>query len=314
VRDGRWRQGFLRFARRSGAPVLPVRIEARNSALFYGTSVLFKPAATALLAREMYARRGRPLALRIGTALPVGDGDPALALRRVRKALYALGRREGSPRAVEVPVASPLDRQRLVAAVEAAELLGETADGKQIRLAQADAGSPLLHEIGRLRELTFRKVGEGTGRSLDLDHYDPHYQHVLVWDAQAQQIAGAYRIARGARMLARNGLEGLYTASLFRYADDAVPRLAQGLELGRSFVAPAYWAGRSLDVIRTYVTCMARYRSARRCRWLRASSWSPTTSGTTAASVRSRNRCDHSNTSPRRRHSAGWMPTPRTAC
>lgn len=249
VRDGRWQRGFLRFARNTATPVLPVRIEARNSALFYGTSALFKPAATALLAREMYARRSRPLALRVGQSMRIDEGDTATALRKVRKALYALGRRDGSRRLFEAPVASPLPPARLAAAVAATELLGMTADGKQIRLAELRVGSPLLHELGRLRELTFRKVGEGTGRSLDLDEYDAHYQHILVWDAEAARIAGAYRIARGAQVLARRGLQGLYTASLFRYADDAVPRLAEGLELGRSFVAPDYWGGRSLDYL-----------------------------------------------------------------
>src|SRR3546814_4089696 len=81
-------------------------------------------------------------------------------------------------------------------AVEATELLGQTSDGKQIRLAQCAADSLLLREIGRLRELTFRQVGEGTGRSRDLDAFDPHYQHIVVWDAAAMRIAGAYRVAR----------------------------------------------------------------------------------------------------------------------
>ena len=110
-------------------------------------------------------------------------------------------------------------------------------------------GSPLLQEIGRLRESTFREVGEGTGRSRDLDAYDACYDHILVWDAQAARIAGAYRVMRGAEALARSGLAGLYTASLFRYADEAVPRLAAGLELGRSFVVPDYWGSRSLDYL-----------------------------------------------------------------
>ena len=98
--------------------------------------------------------------------------------------------------------------------------------------------SPLLREIGRLRELTFRAVGEGTGKSLDVDAYDHHYEHIVLWDAEAMRIAGAYRIARGAPILAGHGLKGLYTASLFDYAHEVVPRLAEGMELGRSFVAP----------------------------------------------------------------------------
>lgn len=256
VRDGRWRRGFVNFARRTGAPVLPVRIEARNSALFYGASAVFKPAATALLAREMFARRERPLRLHVGTPLPIAaEADPAQAIRSVREAVHRLGRGHGRarPPAME-PVADAVPVARLRKAIAATELLGETGDGKQIRLAEPAAGpsplsDPLMQELGRLREFTFRKVGEGTGRSHDLDAFDAAYQHVLVWDEAAGRIAGAYRIARGARTLGRSGLSGLYTASLFRYDDDAIPRLAEGMELGRSFVHPDDWGSRSLDYL-----------------------------------------------------------------
>jgi putative hemolysin len=254
VRDRRWRKGFVHFARRTGAPVLPVRIEARNSALFYGTSAIFKPAGTALLAREMFARRNQPLRLHIGKPMMLEDGaEIAQAVRGVRRTLYRLGR--GQPWATgPEPIADAIPDQILRPAIAATELLGQTSDGKQIRLLDHEACAPelreaLLQELGRLREFAFRKVGEGTGRSRDLDAYDRHYQHVLVWDADAGRIAGAYRIARGARVLARSGLAGLYTASLFRYADDAIPRLAEGIELGRSFVVPEYWGSRSLDYL-----------------------------------------------------------------
>ena len=111
------------------------------------------------------------------------------------------------------------------------------------------ADAPLLREIGRLREVTFRAVGEGTGRSLDLDAWDSWYEHIVLWDDAASRIAGAYRIARGAPMLAAHGVRGLYTASLFDYADDAIARIAQGMELGRSFVAQEYWGSRSIDYL-----------------------------------------------------------------
>ena len=253
IRDGRWNRGFVRFARACQAPVLPVRVEARNSALFYGASAVFKPAGTALLAREMFARRGRPLRLRVGQPMQLDDaGKPAEQLEQVRRALYALGEEPTLPAVPDAgpePLAEPIDATVVADALEAAELLGQTSDGKQIRLARCAAGSPLLLELGRLRELTFRQVGEGTGRSRDLDDYDPHYQHIVVWDAAVQRIAGAYRIMRGATALARSGLPGLYTAGLFRYSDDAIPRIAEGMELGRSFVVPDYWGSRSLDYL-----------------------------------------------------------------
>jgi putative hemolysin len=250
VRDRRWRHGFLRFARRTGTPVLPVRIEARNSALFYGVSALCRPASTVLLAREMFARRRRPLRLHVGKPLAIADGEGEReAVRRIRLALYATGRGAMKAAGGPEPLAPAIDAGVLAQAVAATGLLGVTSDGKQIRLARDAGGSPLLLEIGRLRELTFRQVGEGTGRSRDLDAYDAYYEHILVWDASAGRIAGACRVMRGAGALASAGLAGLYTASLFRYADAAIPRLAAGLELGRSFVAPDYWGSRSLDYL-----------------------------------------------------------------
>ncbi|WP_369039805.1 lysophospholipid acyltransferase family protein [Stenotrophomonas maltophilia] len=267
IRDGRWQRGFVRFARAAGAPVLPVRVQARNSALFYGASTLFKPAGTALLAREMFARRGRPLRLCIGEPMRLGEGDPGQQLLAVRRALYALGR---SPALADgrvegpQPLAAPVAPAQVAAAIAAATRLGQTADGKQILLASCTADSPLLQELGRLRELTFRQVGEGTGRSRDLDDFDLDYQHIVIWDGAAQRIAGAYRIMRGAQALARRGLAGLYSASLFRYSDDAITRIAEGLELGRSFVVPDYWGSRSLDYlwqgIGAYLQCQPGIR------------------------------------------------------
>lgn len=254
VRDTRWRRGFLRFARACDAPVLPIRIEARNSALFYGASALFRPAGTALLAREMFARRTRRIALRVGQAAKIPpDVDGATMIRRIRGDLYALGRRQ--PRLQPAIQASPEPLAREVEAsvlrnvIDGMQVQGETGDGKSIRVGRLAVDSPLLHEIGRLRELTFREVGEGTGRSRDLDAWDSWYEHIVLWDGQASKIAGAYRIARGAPVLAAHGIRGLYTASLFDYADDAVARLAQGMELGRSFVVPEYWGGRSIDYL-----------------------------------------------------------------
>jgi len=254
VRDTRWRRGFLRFARGCNAPVLPVRIQARNSALFYGASALFKPAGTALLVREMFARRARRIVLRIGQPRRIpADADGAALLRDIRRELYALGtRREQAAAPGDAgpePVAAEVDPALVRAGIAGLRSLGETSDGKQIRVGALAADAPLLREIGRLRELTFRAVGEGTGRSLDLDPWDSWYEHIVLWDAGAARIAGAYRIARGAPVLAAHGIRGLYTASLFDYADDAIARIAQGMELGRSFVAPDYWGSRSIDYL-----------------------------------------------------------------
>jgi putative hemolysin len=254
VRDTRWRRGFLRFARATGAPVLPIRVQARNSPFFYGASALFKPAGTALLAREMFRRSQRRLQLHIGQVLRVDAEDAAaIVIERVRTALYALGRpaKPALPEPAEVaePLVDALAPEALEACIAALDVLGQTTDGKRICVGRLAGGSPLLREIGRLRELTFRAVGEGTGKRMDVDAFDTWYEHIVLWDAAQRKIAGAYRIARGAPVLAAQGLKGLYTASLFDYADDALPRLATGMELGRSFVVPDYWGSRSIDYL-----------------------------------------------------------------
>lgn len=253
VRDGRWRKGVVHFARATGARVLPVGIAARNSALFYGASALFKAAGTALLAREMFARRRRMIQLNVGAAGPLPSGDVVLVLDQLRRYVHALARLKPADAtgavAQPAPVADPTDARMVEAAVDELPLLGRTADGMRIHAGRLAADSPLLREIGRVRECAFRAVGEGTGRSLDLDAYDCWYEHIVLWDPAARRIAGAYRAARGAPVLAAQGLAGLYTASLFRYSDAAIPRIAEGMELGRSFVAPDYQGSRSIDYL-----------------------------------------------------------------
>ena len=180
------------------------------------------------------------------------------ALAKVRQALYAIGRRKQA-RTPEIEVlVHAVDRAALLAALRTLPLLGQTADGKRIHAGRLEPDSPLLREIGRLRELSFRAVGEGTGRRLDVDAYDGWYEHIVLWDPEALEIAGAYRVALGEQVLAERGVDGLYTASLFRYDCSALARLVQGVELGRSFVAPAYWNSRSLDYLWTGVGAWLR--------------------------------------------------------
>ena len=132
-----------------------------------------------------------------------------------------------------------------------ADLLGETRDGKQIYLFDYRPNSAVMREIGRLREMTFREVGEGTGMRRDLDRYDTYYRHLVLWDDSDAQIAGAYRIGEVANIIAARGVAGLYTGSLFTFTGKLYDAnvLPQTLELGRSFVQPRYWGMRSLDYL-----------------------------------------------------------------
>jgi hypothetical protein len=106
-----------------------------------------------------------------------------------------------------------------------------------------------MREIGRLRELSFRAVGEGTGNRRDTDRYDAYYQHIILWDEQDLEIVGSYRVAESKTILQQKGLPALYSSTLFEYQPAMDHVFDRGLELGRSFVQPRYWGKRSLDYL-----------------------------------------------------------------
>jgi putative hemolysin len=109
-----------------------------------------------------------------------------------------------------------------------------------VYLAPPDAIPNVLREIGRLRELTFRGAGEGTGKPLDLDEFDPHYLHLFLWSKPAREVSGAYRLGPTADLLPRFGVRGLYSSTLFHFSAELFERTGPALELGRSFIRPEY--------------------------------------------------------------------------
>ncbi len=253
IRDGKWNSGFLHFARKANAPILPVYLGGRNSPLFYGLSYLNKSASTLMLAREMFNKHSVTLPVRVGEpiafsqldALPVSNRDKAKLLK---KHLYRIARNKQPLFITEKTIAHPQDRKALKQELKQAELLGETTDGKKIYLFNYQPDSAVMREIGRLREVAFRTVGEGTGEKRDLDRYDQYYRHLILWDEEDLEIAGAYRIGEGKARI-QNPEQPLYSESLFSYSDGMQQVFAEGIELGRSFVQPRYWGKRSLDYL-----------------------------------------------------------------
>ncbi|WP_130617808.1 GNAT family N-acyltransferase [Dyella amyloliquefaciens] len=254
VRDGRWSDGFARLAQRGRTPVLPIHVAARNSAMFYGLSMLAKPLSTAMLPREAISPVSRRIGFSIGALVSTDEleehsgGSTQRAAKLMRRHVYRVGRHRGLIFGGQAPLAHPEPTERVAAELQTqAEKLADLNDGKQVYLFKGASDSVVLREIGRLRELTFRKVGEGTGARRDLDVYDPHYEHLVLWDPKALRIVGSYRFGHGGHLIAERGMSSLYTSSLFNYSPALESRLAQGLELGRSFIAPAYWRSRALD-------------------------------------------------------------------
>jgi putative hemolysin len=254
IKDGPWRSGFLRFAERAEAPVLPIHIDGRNSALFYGLSLLYKPLSTLLLVREMFQRRPRTLHMRIGELIPwreiaALDLSRAEKIKRINQQVYSVRKKCIPLFRTAKPTAQAEARPALRRELQQSDCLGQTKDGKQIFLFDCRHDSPVMREIGRLREIAFRRVREGSGKSRDLDQFDAYYRHLVLWDDSDLQIVGAYRIGDARSIVGTRGCEGLYTHQLFAYSEAMQPYFPQALELGRSFVQPRYWGMRSLDYL-----------------------------------------------------------------
>lgn len=144
-------------------------------------------------------------------------------------------------------LAYPEPRKKLIKELKKAQPLGTTPDGKKIYLYKHVRKSSVIKEIGRLRELSFRAVGEGTNTPSDLDKYDKYYRHIILWDPKEHEIIGAYRIGETFKLIAKKGKRALYSNELFKYGSAFSDHFTYGIELGRSFVQPKYWGNRSLD-------------------------------------------------------------------
>jgi putative hemolysin len=248
VADSLWKPTIGRLALATGAQIVPAFIEGGNSRLFYLAGRIHPALRTVLLPRELLRARGRRVRVRMGEALSPG-ALPAPAVeaeavtRRVRDAVDRIGlaRPRPSP-AAEAPPEAPAganDLETDVRRLSASALLVESGD-LQVFCAGARQLPHILREIGRLREITYRSIGEGTGRELDLDRFDNRYLHLFVWQRARREVVGAYRIARTDRIVAGAGVEALYTRSLFEYDRRLIERLSPALELGRSFVRIEY--------------------------------------------------------------------------
>jgi putative hemolysin len=251
ITDPEWSHNVARIVRITGATVLPTYFLGANSALFQLLGLLHPKIRTALLAHEFLNKSNRSIEVRIGN--PIGPAklrsyqDDIAMTRYLRYRTYLL-RDRGVPshRAPNHPRRAPIVGSVTseltageVAKLEPQRTLVETEEFS-VLLARAPEIPNGLHEIGRLREITFREVGEGGGKSVDLDHFDEHYWHLFVWNKTRREIVGAYRLGPSDEILARAGVKGFYTSSLFHWNESFLRRIGPALELGRSFVRSEY--------------------------------------------------------------------------
>ena len=252
--DGHWQTQVARVVRRTGATVLPVFIDGCNSWRFQLIGLIHPILRTLLLAREYARMEGRDVRLVVGTPIPaeelLSQGDENDAMRYLRVRTYLLRTRLEAPRRGGPNVLSPLpvpERPQHEAAEFAAELakLPESdlllRSGEfEVYLTRSERIPLTMLEIGRLREISFRSVGEGTGQAIDIDRFDARYEQLLVWNARSHEVVGGYRLGFTDKILSEQGIDGLYTSTLFAYPPSAVASLGPAVELGRSWVAPAW--------------------------------------------------------------------------
>jgi putative hemolysin len=252
VADPQWSDTAVRLARRTGAAIVPVHFDGRNSLIFQGLGCVHPRLRTLRLPSELLNKTHAEVALRIASPISVeelsGFESDATATEHVRARCEVLAQQHPPRPGISLPkprqcsIAHPQPRHLVAEEVQRVAAKSTLAENEQFLVVAAQAGEipAALEEVGRQREIAFRAVGEGSGRAFDLDEFDRHYTHLLLWDKHERVIAGGYRIGETRTILPRHGVAGLYTSTLFDYDRRFFHAMRAGLELGRSFVAPEY--------------------------------------------------------------------------
>ncbi|WP_088340279.1 GNAT family N-acyltransferase [Robiginitalea sediminis] len=257
--DRPWEEGALKLIRKAGVPVVPVYFHARNSRLFYRLSSINEKFRTARLPTELVTQRNRPIKVRIGQPIAVAVQKEQDSLEEyadlLRRKTYLLANPYERERLIDqIPgsIKIPKPPRRIASAVRTEVIEGEIeklrekdcrllqSKNYEVFLAQKKDMPFILQEIGRQREMTFRAIGEGTNKSIDLDRFDDYYHHLFLWDDAEKQIVGAYRMGMGSEIFEQFGIDGFYLQDLFRFEPELFPMMRQSIEMGRAYIVEEY--------------------------------------------------------------------------
>jgi len=261
VVDKPWEEGAMKLIKKAKVPVVPIYFHAKNSRLFYFLSQLSDTLRTAKLPSELLTQKDRVIKVRIGKPISVAEQSEYETLESytefIRIKTYMLANPfEKETKLIDTSnlnlkissrgpkdIATPAHHDKIMAEI-AALRKGEyrllQSKNYEVFFVSADKIPNILHEIGRLREITFREVGEGTNESLDLDQYDKYYHHMFLWDDDTKQIAGAYRMGLGAEIYKKYGIDGFYLHDLFRFEPELYDMMSKSIEMGRAFIVKNY--------------------------------------------------------------------------
>ena len=248
IEDKPWAPNMIRLIQKCSLPVVPIYFDGTNSRNFHFLGKIHPRLRTVRLVHELFNKRGTHIKVRIGQPVTPEEMAKFASTEELgaylRNLTYALEvncieeKKRADVQQME-PVMDPVDPAVVKAELDniPERILFECGDYR-CYFTRPDDIPGVMTEIARLREVTFRTVGEGSGKAKDTDIYDTYYKHLILWNIPNGEIAGAYRVGVGKEVLQRP--EGFYTASLFAFREGLKPYLPKALELGRSFITPRY--------------------------------------------------------------------------
>lgn len=260
--DKPWEEAAIKIIKKAQVPVVPIYFHAKNSTLFYFLSKISDTLRTAKLPSELLTQKKRTIKVRIGKPISVAEqNEHSSSVEQfgefLRKKTYMLSNVFHKPTGKILNTQSIISKtnkppKEIVKPANQDKIIEEIAALRQgdyrllqsknyeVFLVNAEKIPNILHEIGRLREITFREIGEGTNQSIDIDKYDQYYHHMFLWDDDVQKIAGAYRMGLGSEIFPKYGISGFYLQELFRFENELHDMMHKSIEMGRAFITSEY--------------------------------------------------------------------------
>ncbi|APX99192.1 putative hemolysin [Lacinutrix venerupis] len=258
--DKPWEEAAMKLAQKANVPIVPIYFHAKNSKLFYKLSKISDIFRTAKLPSELLTQKNRIIKVRVGKPISVTSQEEHKTLKEftdfIRRKTYMLSNTfepkekiintiSSSLKGYKIPkkIVTPIASEIMIKEVEKLKKSDKrllVSKNYEVYLAPAKDIPNILREIGRLREITFREVGEGTNEAIDLDHFDTYYHHMFLWDNEANVLVGAYRMGLGSKIYKAHGIDGFYLQDLFRFEPELHKMMSESIELGRAFIIKEY--------------------------------------------------------------------------